>query len=101
MLAVIVSSSVHCDMAFMTTCRHPVFTAAPGAGRADHAGGVRGFRREAGRFNGETNHVHLLVDFPPLVWLSPAWTAASRGCLPAGCGRSSRTRPDTTGGRTG
>jgi putative transposase len=79
MLAVIVSSSVHCDMAFMTTCRHPVFTAAPGAGRADHAGGVRGFRREAGRFNGETNHVHLLVDFPPLVWLSPAWTAASRG----------------------
>jgi len=36
-------------MAFPANCRHPVFTAAPAPGGADHAGGVRGYRREAGR----------------------------------------------------
>ena len=59
------SSSVHCDMAFMAHRPAPVFTEAAGAGGADHAGGVADSGAELAGFNGEANHAHLLVDFPP------------------------------------
>jgi putative transposase len=70
-LAGIVSSSLRRHLAFPATCRHPVFTAAPRAGGADHAGGVcADTGAELAEFNSEANHVHLLVNLPPTVAIS-------------------------------
>ena len=81
MSAGIVSSSMRSHPAFMTTGR--VFTAAPGAGGADHAGGVcPDSGAELAGFNGEAN-------------------SFQGGCPPAGCDRNSRTWPGRTGGRAG
>jgi REP element-mobilizing transposase RayT len=66
-----VSCIVHAQLVFLTRYRHPVFT-------ARHLGRTEKFMRavctdfETGlaEFNGETSHVHLLVNFPPKLALS-------------------------------
>jgi hypothetical protein len=53
------------------------------------------FETELADFDGEDNHIHLLVNFPrgsP----SPSWSAASRQYPAAGCGKSSSTYAATT-----
>jgi putative transposase len=58
-------------LVFVTKYRHPVFTAV-------HLGRIEeimravcaDFETELAEFNGEANHVHLLVNFPPKVALS-------------------------------
>jgi putative transposase len=54
------------------------------------------FGAELREFNGEPEHVHLLVNFPPTVAISRLITRL-RACRPAGCGRNSRTWAATTG----
>jgi len=62
---------LHAHLVFVTKYRHPVF-----AGR--HLERLEeimrdvctGFETELAEFNGENNHVHLLVNFPPKVALS-------------------------------
>jgi putative transposase len=62
---------LHAHLVFVTKYRHGVFTAA-------HLRRMEEIMREVcadfgcglAEFNGETNHVHLLVNFPPTVALS-------------------------------
>ena len=56
------------------------------------------FRAELAEVNGEPEHVHLLVNFPPTVAISRLVNSL-KGCPSAGCGRNSRTCGSTTGGR--
>ena len=88
----------------MTKYRHPVFTAI----RLDRMAAImravcEDFGCELVEFNGDTEHVHLLVNFPPTVALSrlvnslqgvssrrlrqefPTWPGTTGG--PGGCGR--------------
>jgi putative transposase len=59
------------DSVFVTRYRHPVFTAAH-LGRPEEImrDVCRDFECELAEFDGEANHVHLLVRFPPEVALS-------------------------------
>ena len=55
----------------MTKYRHPVFTAAHLARMEEIMRAVcSDFETGLAEFNGEANHVHLLVNFPPKVALS-------------------------------
>ncbi|SDJ67521.1 putative transposase [Nonomuraea maritima] len=55
----------------MTKFRHPVFTARHLERMEEIMRDVcLDFETELAEFNGETNHVHLLVNFPPKVALS-------------------------------
>jgi REP element-mobilizing transposase RayT len=87
-------------LVFVAKYRHPVFTAI----HLDRMEAImravcEDFGCELVEFNGETEHVHLLVNFPPTVALSRLVNSlASR---PGGCGRSSPTWPGTTGGPGG
>lgn len=56
---------------FITKYRHPVFTATH-LGRLEEIlrAVCRDFECDLVEFNGEANHVHLLVNFPPKVALS-------------------------------
>ena len=58
------------------------------------------FETELVEFNGEDNHVHLLVNFPPKVALGEAGQQPQEASRPAACGRSSPTSPATTTGPT-
>jgi putative transposase len=63
--------ALHAHLVFVTKYRHPVFT-----GRhlerleAVMRDVCADFETELAEFNGESNHVHLLVNFPPKVALS-------------------------------
>ncbi len=59
------------DSVFVTRYRHPVFTAAHLERMEEIIRDVcRDVECELAEFNGEANHVHLLVRFPPKVALS-------------------------------
>jgi len=62
---------LHAHLAFVTKYRHRVFTAAH-LGRTQEVmrDVCAGFGAQLAEFNGEANHVHLLVNFPPKVALS-------------------------------
>jgi putative transposase len=55
------------------------------------------FETELVEFNGEKDHVHLLVHYPPKV-PSPAWSDPSRASPPSACARSSPTTSAATWG---
>lgn len=62
---------MHAHLVFVTKYRHPVFTST----HLDRLGEIfrdvcSDFEAELAEFNGEANHVHLLVHFPPKVTLS-------------------------------
>ncbi len=62
---------LHAHLVFVTKYRHPVFTAA----HLDRCEEIMravcaDFGADLREFNGENNHVHLLVNFPPTVALS-------------------------------
>ena len=62
---------MHAHLVFVTKYRHPVFTAI----HLDRMAAImravcEDFGCELVEFNGETEHVHLLVNFPPTVALS-------------------------------
>jgi putative transposase len=85
--------ALRAHLAFVTKYRHPVF-----AGR--HPERLEEIMRDVfadfemglTKFNGENNHVHLLVNFPPKVGLSRLVNSL-REFPPAGCAA-------ITGGRT-
>lgn len=63
--------AMHAHLVFVTKYRHPVFTST----HLDRLGEIfrdvcSDFEAELAEFNGEANHVHLLVHFPPKVTLS-------------------------------
>jgi len=63
--------ALHAHLVFVTKFRHKVFTGTQLARMEEIMRGVCGdFETELAEFNGETNHVHLLVNFPPKVALS-------------------------------
>lgn len=62
---------MHVHLVFVTKYRHPVFTST----HLDRLEGIMrevcgDFETELAEFNGESNHVHLLVNFPPKVAVS-------------------------------
>ena len=62
---------LHAHLVFVTKYRHPVFTARHLERMEEIIRDVyRDFEYELAEFNGEANHVHLLVRFPPKVALS-------------------------------
>jgi putative transposase len=62
---------LHAHLVFVAKYRHPVFTAAH-LDRMEQImrGACADFGAELAEFNGEANHVHLLVNFPPTAALS-------------------------------
>ncbi|WP_026152404.1 IS200/IS605 family transposase [Actinopolyspora halophila] len=63
--------AMHAHLVFVTKYRHPVFTATHLNRLEQIMSDVCGdFEAELSEFNGEDNHVHLLVHFPPKVALS-------------------------------
>lgn len=68
------SSNAH--LVFLTTYRHPVFTNTHLDRCEQIMRDVRAdFGAELAEFHGDTNHVHLLVNFPPTV-TPPNWSTA-------------------------
>jgi putative transposase len=62
---------LHAHLVFVTKFRHQVFTGAHLARLEEIMRAVcADFETELAEFNGEHNHVHLLVHFPPKVALS-------------------------------
>ncbi|MEV0703703.1 IS200/IS605 family transposase [Saccharopolyspora sp. NPDC050389] len=62
---------MHAHLVFVTKYRHPVFTDAHLTRMEEIMREVCGdFETELEEFNGEANHVHLLVSFPPKVAVS-------------------------------
>ena len=62
---------LHAHLVFVTKYRHPVFSSQH-LGRMEEImrDGCTDFGCDLAEFNGEANHVHLLVNFPPKVALS-------------------------------
>lgn len=66
-----VVGQMHVHLVFVTKFRHPVFTAEHLQRCQDICRSVcEDFEAELVEFNGESNHVHLLVTFPPKVSVS-------------------------------
>jgi putative transposase len=62
---------LHAHLVFVTKFRHRVFTGTHLTRLEEIMGSVcADFETELREFNGEDNHVHLLVNFPPKVALS-------------------------------
>jgi len=62
---------LHAHLVFVTKYRHPVFTAAHLERLEEIMRDIcRNFECDLAEFNGEANHVHLLIRFPPKVALS-------------------------------
>ncbi|MEV4549315.1 IS200/IS605 family transposase [Nonomuraea wenchangensis] len=63
---------LHAHLVFVTKFRHRVFTDAAHLNRMEEImrDVCADFETELSEFNGENNHVHLLVNFPPKVALS-------------------------------
>lgn len=62
---------LHAHLVFVTKFRHPVFTDAHLTRMEEIMRAVcADFETELVEFNGEANHVHLLVNFPPKTALS-------------------------------
>ncbi|WP_276973722.1 IS200/IS605 family transposase [Ferrimicrobium acidiphilum] len=63
--------AMHVHLVFVTKFRHPVFKSAHLERMEEIMGSVcSDFECELVEFNGESNHVHLLVNFPPKVSVS-------------------------------
>ncbi|AFM10477.1 ISHa1942 transposase A-like protein [Saccharomonospora phage PIS 136] len=63
--------TMHAHLVFVTKYRHPVFTDTHLRRMEEVMGQVcNDFETELEEFNGEPNHVHLLVHFPPKVAVS-------------------------------
>ncbi len=63
--------ALHAHLVFVTKFRHKVFTDRHLTRMEEIMRAVcADFETELAEFNGETNHVHLLVNFPPKVALS-------------------------------
>ncbi len=63
--------AMHVHLVFVTKFRHPVFKSAHLDRMSEIMGSVcSDFECELVEFNGESNHVHLLVNFPPKVSVS-------------------------------
>ncbi|WP_092974726.1 IS200/IS605 family transposase [Actinopolyspora lacussalsi] len=63
--------AMHAHLVFVTKCRHPVFTDTHLRRMHEVMRQVcEDFETELEEFNGEANHVHLLVNFPPKVAVS-------------------------------
>ncbi|WP_024874476.1 IS200/IS605 family transposase [Saccharomonospora piscinae] len=63
--------TMHAHLVFVTKYRHPVFTDTHLQRMEEVMRRVcEDFEVELEEFNGETNHVHLLVNFPPKVTVS-------------------------------
>ena len=63
--------ALHAHLVFVTKYRHPVFTGRHLNRMEEIMRAVcADFETELAEFNGEPNHVHLLVNFPPKVALS-------------------------------
>ncbi len=78
---------LHAHLVFVTKYRHPVFIGAHPTRLEEIFRSVcADFECELVEFHGETNHVHLLVNFPRR---SLAGQLASRACPPGGCAKSS------------
>ncbi|MFF4904045.1 IS200/IS605 family transposase [Streptomyces sp. NPDC001260] len=58
------------------------------------------FEAELKEFNGERDHVHLLINYPPMRSPSPSWSTASRASPPAEY-RWGTSRPKAGGEFTG
>lgn len=68
-------SLLHAHLVFVTKYRRPVFTDAMLTFTEHTLRGVRAeLEAELIEFNGETDHVHLLVYYPPAVALSKLWS---------------------------
>ena len=92
---------LHAHLVFVTKYRHKVFGDRHLARMEEVMRMVcADFEVELAEFNGEADHVHLLVNFPPKVALSKLVNSL-KASRPAGCARSSPNWPATTTGRTG
>ena len=68
--------ALHAHLVVVTEFRHPVFTATHLEREQIMRAVCADFETELAEFNGETSHVHLLVDFPPEVAVSLVDTLA-------------------------
>ena len=68
--------ALHAHLVFVTTFRHRVFGDTHLARTAEIMGRYVDFETELVEFNGENNHLHLLVNFPPKVALAKLSTAS-------------------------
>lgn len=88
--------ALHCHLVFVTKYRHRVV----GAEHIDRLEQIMAavcvdFECDLVVFNGETNHVPLLVDFPPRVAISRLVNSL-KGCRPDGPAKSAPLWPGTT-----
>lgn len=91
---------LHAHLVFVTKCRHKVFTDAHLKRTEEITRAVCvDFDCELPEFNGENNHVHLLVNFPPEIALSKLVNSL-KGVSPAGSARSTPKWSGTTGGHS-
>src|SRR3979490_791530 len=80
---------LHAHLVFVTKYQHRVFTDTHLRRMEEIMRAVcADFETELVEFNGEPNHVHLLVNFPPRS-PCPDWSTASKASRHGGCGRSS------------
>jgi putative transposase len=103
--------ALHAHLVFVTKYRHKVFTDAHLTRMEEIMRAVcEDFECELVEFNGENNHVHLLVNFPPKVALSKLVNSLKgvssrrlRLGAPPGrrLGESTRNWSGTTGGHSG
>ena len=83
-------SALHVHLVFVTKYRRGVLDADMLRCCEDAMRKVCGdFGAELREFNGEDDHVHLFVAYPPKVAVAGAGELASRACRPGGCDRSS------------
>jgi REP-associated tyrosine transposase len=81
--------ALHAHLVFVTKYRRPVFTDAMLTFTENTMRGVCALLdAELVEFNGEADHVHLLVAYPQL-WRSPSWCSASKAAQLARYGASS------------
>ncbi|BFO14694.1 hypothetical protein SHKM778_10820 [Streptomyces sp. KM77-8] len=89
---------MHVHLVFVTKYRHKIFADRHLTRCEEIMRAVcEDFEAELVEFNGENNHVHLLVNFPPKVAVSKL-VNSSRACPRAGSARSSPTSSAITGG---
>jgi Transposase and inactivated derivatives len=82
---------LHAHLVFVTKYRHKVFTDAHLIRLEEIMRDVCGdFEVELAEFNGESNHVHLLVNFPPKVALSKLVNSTQRRVIAADAPRVPR-----------
>lgn len=91
---------MHVHLVFVTKYRHSVFSGQHVTRCEEIMRAVcEDFEAELVEFNGEANHVHLLVNFPPKVAVSRLVNSL-KGVPRADSARSSPTSSATTGGHS-